>query len=919
MKQGIRRPFLYLMVLISLHANASPLAVEIADSLRTLGRKSFLVGDYQNALHHFLGIKNMAFFDSLDDYRTSTCNLNLLMLYGELSQYDSANYYFQKLNNHITSDNIRLKSAALINMGHFSATSGDFSLAEEYYQACLRTEPQLQPSEIEKYWPILFSNYGTLKIYQKDYAAALKMFFKGLSYFTENSVAYNLSIYSNIAVAYRYLGNFDSCFYYQEKSLKFARNQNFTAKVFLAEIYLDFAENILYFQKQDLVNEYIQKADLLLRETGFYNQEQLRLHQIRARNYALSQQYDSAIYYAHRALSLTNDESLLFSNKAIKIDPQLPFIFQIDFLKDLIGYYIAYYAESKHIEHLIKGSEIADIAMDMVDSLKTSFVTKESQLYLIGNESSIYEKAHFIASSLYQKTGKEQFLLKGFDIAERSKYAVLRTALRGSNALTAGNIPQDLRTRERSLRSTISYLKQQIYEEQAKSNHDSVILREHQAELFQNQIQYQSLIKFFEDDYPEYYRLKYDNSVRGLKATQAELPRNQTLLEYLYSDTTLYIYFLSAKAFHLIHVPIDSSFHTALNAYYDHLRNYNYLAYSDEQNNKFRQYGNILYQKLFQPAERYIKTKEIIIVPHAKLSFLPFETLPLPGAINGLGETNNYLIQRYAISYAYSSTLFARNKLGHQLKSGAEVLCFAPHYSKDFNPREYFTKRSGKAENLQNLPGAINEVQSIALLTQAKMYINEQATESTFKKVAPNFDILHFAMHTLINHESPLYSKMIFATDSDTKNDGMLNTSEIFDMQLKAKLAILSSCSSGEGEIRNGEGVLSLARGFHYAGCPSLVYTLWPIADKAGQPLMHEFYKNLLKGQNKNTALRNAKLHYINHHPAYLTHPFFWSAYVCLGDTSPIYIGTYRILTISIVIGLAVLGLIYLRYTKQRK
>jgi CHAT domain-containing protein len=116
----------------------------------------------------------------------------------------------------------------------------------------------------------------------------------------------------------------------------------------------------------------------------------------------------------------------------------------------------------------------------------------------------------------------------------------------------------------------------------------------------------------------------------------------------------------------------------------------------------------------------------------------------------------------------------------------------------------------------------------------------------------------------------------------------MLNTFELFNMKLNARMAVLSACNSGIGSIQNGEGMMSLARGFYYAGCPNVVMTLWPVEDQVSSVLVKEFYQNLSQGKNKIEALRQAKLKFLEDADPLRAHPYFWASYVNIGDMTPI-------------------------------
>jgi CHAT domain-containing protein len=144
-------------------------------------------------------------------------------------------------------------------------------------------------------------------------------------------------------------------------------------------------------------------------------------------------------------------------------------------------------------------------------------------------------------------------------------------------------------------------------------------------------------------------------------------------------------------------------------------------------------------------------------------------------------------------------------------------------------------------------------------------------------------------MHTILDDDNPMYSKLVFTQTEDSLNDGLLNTHEIYNMKLKARMVVLSACNSGDGKFLKGEGVMSLARGFFYSGCPSLIMTLWTVEDLSGSVLMSSFYKYLSQNYPKDVALQQAKLAYLESADNLKSHPYFWSGYVAIGDTEELY------------------------------
>ena len=118
--------------------------------------------------------------------------------------------------------------------------------------------------------------------------------------------------------------------------------------------------------------------------------------------------------------------------------------------------------------------------------------------------------------------------------------------------------------------------------------------------------------------------------------------------------------------------------------------------------------------------------------------------------------------------------------------------------------------------------------------------------------------------------------------------DGIVTADKILGLQLRGtEMVVLSACNTGVGEVKRGEGVFGLRRAFTQAGARSLVMSMWPVPDKETRELMVEFYKNILAGKmNRCHALRQAALKEMKIVKQRYGHtnPFFWGAFVFLGE-----------------------------------
>ncbi len=422
----------------------------------------------------------------------------------------------------------------------------------------------------------------------------------------------------------------------------------------------------------------------------------------------------------------------------------------------------------------------------------------------------------------------------------------------------------------------------------------------------------------------KYYEFKYQPHFVTLEELQEKLAHRDALIEYVLTDTMLITYVIDKNDINVITQEIGPEFADECLEYYFLLDKQNFSSGVRENYRRFVELGQKFYSILLEPCLQYTDRKNFTIVPDGAITYIPFE-----GLLTGEADTEYidylhlpYLIRDYSIGYSQSATLMFSERLKSK-PTEDKVLAFAPLYPKTGYDLDASYKRQAEQGSgiLLPLGGIIKEVQSIKEMVPARVFMNEEATENNFKKFAPDYNVLHLAMHTIMRDDNPLYSYLAFTTAdgndlSDTVEDNRLFAYEIYNLPLNANMAVLSSCSSGFGKMHKGEGMMSLARGFYYAGCPSIVMTLWQVSDKSSSELMTDFYKYLKKGKSKQEAMRLAKIDYLDSADDLTSNPYFWSGFVVLGDSSPIYkksVVAYWISILVVFIGL----LIFFQYKKK--
>ncbi|HWS60228.1 MAG TPA: CHAT domain-containing protein, partial [Flavobacterium sp.] len=471
--------------------------------------------------------------------------------------------------------------------------------------------------------------------------------------------------------------------------------------------------------------------------------------------------------------------------------------------------------------------------------------------------------------------------------------------------------------------NTIANLNEKIFEEKSQTIPDSIKLVEYNNEIFEASHQREELNRIIESEYNDYYELKYSKSMLTAQNIQEKLKKDQVILEYYINDidslTELYTFVIGKQAIDFRKQKLPTKFHFWVENMFQFMSDSEYLLTKKSDAKEFCNTSNSLYKYLIQPFENELKNKKITIIPDGKLSYIPFDALltSMPDTIKSI-EFNklDYSIWHYTFNYSNSANLLlsskSKNKNG-KIKTGA----FAPEYRE-----EDIIDYAGQQIPLIPLPGIQKEVEKIAKLVTCKLFTGDDASEENFRKYAEEFDILHLAMHAFVNDSLPALSSFAFTQtkSDDLLKNGLLNTADIYNLKLNADLTVLSSCNTGMGALKKGEGIMSLARGFLYAGCPSIIMSLWEVEDNSGTKIITSFYNNLKRGKSKDEALRNAKLEYLESVNSRLAHPHYWLGFISLGDDKPLFTSYDFYFFIILIIALAGIGIDQLlRMKKARK
>jgi CHAT domain-containing protein/Flp pilus assembly protein TadD len=534
------------------------------------------------------------------------------------------------------------------------------------------------------------------------------------------------------------------------------------------------------------------------------------------------------------------------------------------------------------------------------------FASDESKLLLSDDMRGTYEDALRAAWDLYALKGGQDNLNLAFSFANRTKSSVLLSSIRKLQAFEAAGVPLQTTDTERRLRLEIHALTRAVSEERLKPipNYNRIaFLNAKRIALTRS---YDSLMKQIETQNPDYYALRFAPPTLRLQELQSNLSPDQALIDYFFDSNNLYFFAVRRDSILLIRNPKPDSLEIEVDSL-RHIILGSLMTHSLADYHSFIKISLNLFNVLIEPIEGFIKNHRLIIVPDGVLGYLPFDLLINPTKLTSEHRQNlNYsmlplLLYDLPVSYLSSSSLTQAFNNASGQKTG-QLLAMAPDYV-------YKTLNHSNNKNKYTpLPFAIKEAESVRKIWGGLVLAGDKATKRAFLDRAPKYGLLHLAMHTLLDDENPLYSKLIFQPEDTASNE--MYSFELYALRLKAALVVLSACNSGVGTLRSAEGVMSLSRAFIYAGTPSVVMTGWEVNDQSGAILMELFYQKLASGLTKDRALQQAKIAWLSESNQFKSHPFFWAAYQLHGDTKPLKKGIGYQSLISILLGLLLISVV---------
>ncbi|MFO0984004.1 MAG: CHAT domain-containing tetratricopeptide repeat protein [Planctomycetota bacterium] len=276
-------------------------------------------------------------------------------------------------------------------------------------------------------------------------------------------------------------------------------------------------------------------------------------------------------------------------------------------------------------------------------------------------------------------------------------------------------------------------------------------------------------------------------------ALQLELKSNEAIVEYFFAGEELLVFVITQRD---IRLERASATRTQIEQHLDGMRfQLNKFLYDGDYVSRHQvelrahasRHLAALFDDLVAPVSRWLGERDLIIVPHGILHYVPFHALVHDG---------QYLLQRHAISYAPSAHVWMMSEQREPGGGQGVALFGAPDAAAPFIDQEL--------DDVRRLFAAAQVVQG------------GEATRAALAQLGSSHRILHIAAHAHYRIDSPMFSSIALA-------DGPLTVYDIYNLTLGAELVTLSGCETGVNQVGNGDELLGLMRRLPgYTGTQSL-------------------------------------------------------------------------------------------------
>jgi CHAT domain-containing protein len=577
-------------------------------------------------------------------------------------------------------------------------------------------------------------------------------------------------------------------------------------------------------------------------------------------------------------------------------------------------------------------------AIAIIESHRTRVINPELRLSFFEGAQHYYDFYLELLMRLHRQHPNEGHDGRALEVSERARARSLLETLKEANADIRQGVDAALLEREREIQRRINARAeaQMQLSSQRHSEAQAMKMAEEIQRLIEDLQQVETEIK---QKNPRYAALMLPRPLT-LKEIQTQvLDPDTLLLEYSLGEERSYLWAVTSSSITSHELPKRAEIETAARRFYDLLnaRNTNLKSETDRQradriakaDAEIPVAAAALGRMVLAPVAGQLGNRRLIFVADDVLHFVPFGALTV--ASDGASSTNRQrrvtrpLIENHEIVNLPSASTLAviRGEVAGRNRAPKSVVVLAdPVFMKDDErvkpDRDKDTLNevlktvnealmSGTSKDRQlvkaaeetgvasdgmyvpRLPGTRQEAEQIVAMvpsTERRLALDFAASRETVTSAElSQYRYVHLSTHGLLDSVHPELSGLVFSlvNERGEPQDGFLRAHEIFNLKLSPEVVVLSACQTGMGKNIKGEGLVSLTRGFMYAGAPRVIVSLWGVSDLGTTELMVRFYNGMLKeGMRPAAALRAAQVSLMN--DKRWASPYYWAPFTLQGE-----------------------------------
>jgi CHAT domain-containing protein/tetratricopeptide (TPR) repeat protein len=572
--------------------------------------------------------------------------------------------------------------------------------------------------------------------------------------------------------------------------------------------------------------------------------------------------------------------------------------------------------------HINESRSYMESALKIIESIRAGVISKELRASYFSTAQDYYE---FYVDLLMEIHSLEPTM--GHDAAalqasERARARSLIESLTEARADIRRGVDPKLLARERSLQRRLNAKAEEALK-LAANRAGETRLAARNREMDALTVELQQVQTQIRQTSPRYAALTQPQPLTLAKIQQQTLDADTLLLEYSLGDERSFLWAVTPTSVNSYELPKREMIEAAARRVYELLSDMSGLKGQTappidvrlkEASGQYLAEAAGLSRTLFGPVAGQLGKKRLLIVADGMLHYIPFGALPDPNRFEGNdGNWQPLLVEHEIVNLPSASTLAVLRRELAGRKPAARILAMLadPVFSKDDERIRPGGRRAApqtdslnESKNrilvetagaepgelrIRRLPFTRLEADQILPLAPEgagmKALDFEASRATAMSEQLSQYRYVHFATHGLADSERPELSTIVLSLydERGRPQDGFLRAHEVYNLNIPAEMVTLSACETGLGKLTRGEGLVSLTRGFMYAGAARVVVSLWNVNDRATAELMTKFYRRVLvEGERPAAALRAAQAEMWR--DKRWGAPYYWAAFTLQGE-----------------------------------